>query len=167
MTPESSLMETYMVVALAFAVFSAVTAVGTSLVLGIGYERVRNGLERVKESMEIVNKQTGYFADAIFKIDRKVADLDKNQQVVMEKGLEEAKRAESLVKHAENLVNEAKHEVKRKNEFEIETPELHTFENLAVNDDQTRIRAVSDVDTEEESSSLQMFGSTGSDIRFM
>lgn len=169
MTPESALMETYMVVALAFAVFAAVTAVGTSLVLGMGYERVRNGLERVKEGLEVVNKQTGYFADAIFKIDHKVAELDKSQQDVLSKGLAEAKRAEGLVKHAESLVNEAKHEVKRhKDDIDLEIPELQTFESLAVNDDRTTLSAVSEsTSSEDKEVTLQMFGATGGDIRFM
>ena len=57
--------ETYLVVALAFAVFSAVTAIGSSLVLGIGFERLRAGFE-------VVRKQSAYFSDAIFTLEKRV-----------------------------------------------------------------------------------------------
>jgi chromosome segregation ATPase len=51
------------------AVFSAVAAVGTSLVLGAGFERLRNGFE-------VVRKQTGFFSDAIHKLEEKVDIVD-------------------------------------------------------------------------------------------
>lgn len=69
-------METYVVVALAFAVFAAVTSVGAAIVLGVGYERLRAGLERVKEGLDVLNRQTGYFSTAIFKLENKVDALD-------------------------------------------------------------------------------------------
>lgn len=56
--------EMFIVVALMFAVFAAVAAVGTSIVLGVGFERLRNGFE-------IIKKQTGFFSDAIHKLDQK------------------------------------------------------------------------------------------------
>jgi septal ring factor EnvC (AmiA/AmiB activator) len=51
------------------AVFSAVAAVGTSIVLGAGFERLRCGFE-------IVRKQTGFFSDAIHKLEQKVEIVD-------------------------------------------------------------------------------------------
>lgn len=93
--------ETYLVVALAFAVFSAVTAIGSSLVLGIGFERLRAGFE-------VVRKQTGYFSDAIFTLEKRVDAQD----VVMANGGINTDRAESLVRHAENLLTELTHVAK-------------------------------------------------------
>jgi chromosome segregation ATPase len=61
--------ETIMAVALMMAVFAAVAAVGTSLVLGAGFERLRSGFE-------IVRKQTGFFSDAIHKLEQKVEVVD-------------------------------------------------------------------------------------------
>lgn len=93
--------ETYLVVALAFAVFSAVTAIGSSLVLGIGFERLRAGFE-------VVRKQTGYFSDAIFTLEKRVDAQD----VVIASGGINTDKAESLVRHAENLLTELTHVAK-------------------------------------------------------
>ncbi len=90
--------ETYLVIALAFAVFSAVTAIGSSLVLGIGFERLRAGFE-------VVRKQTGYFSDAIFTLEKRVDEQD----VKMATGGINTDKAESLVRHAENLLTELTH----------------------------------------------------------
>lgn len=60
--------EMYIVVSLMFAVFAAVAAVGTSIVLGVGFERLRNGFE-------IVKRQSGFFADAIYKLDERTKEL--------------------------------------------------------------------------------------------
>lgn len=65
--------ETIVAVSLMMAVFSAVAAVGTSLVLGAGFERLRNGFE-------VVRKQTGFFSDAIHKLEQKVEIVDKQAQ---------------------------------------------------------------------------------------
>lgn len=62
--------ETLLVVSLLMAVFAAVATVGTSLFLGAGYERLRNGFEQIK-------KQTAFFADAIHKLDGRVDGLEK------------------------------------------------------------------------------------------
>lgn len=59
----------YIVISLMFAVFAAVAAVGTSVVLGAGFERLRSGFE-------IIKKQTGFFADAIYKLDQRTAELN-------------------------------------------------------------------------------------------
>lgn len=61
--------ETVVAVSLVMAVFSAVAAIGTSLVLGVGFERLRNGFE-------VVRKQTGFFSDAIHKLEQKVECVD-------------------------------------------------------------------------------------------
>lgn len=65
-------LETYVVVSLAFAVFAAVTSIGAAIVLGVGYERLRAGLERVKEGLDVINRQTGFFSTAIFKLENRV-----------------------------------------------------------------------------------------------
>jgi hypothetical protein len=62
--------DTLLVVALMMAVFAAVTTLGTSLVLGVGFERLRNGLE-------ILKKQSGFFSDAIHKLDTRADTLEK------------------------------------------------------------------------------------------
>jgi chromosome segregation ATPase len=61
--------ETVVAVSLMMAVFSAVAAVGTSIVLGAGFERLRSGFE-------IIRKQTGFFSDAIHKLEQKVTQVD-------------------------------------------------------------------------------------------
>jgi len=63
--------EMFIVVALMFAVFAAVAAVGTSVVLGVGFERLRAGFELIK-------KQTGFFSDAIHKLDEKTDAIQKS-----------------------------------------------------------------------------------------
>jgi hypothetical protein len=60
--------EMYIVISLMFAVFAAVAAVGTSIVLGAGFERLRAGFE-------IIRKQTGFFADAIHKLDERTQEI--------------------------------------------------------------------------------------------
>lgn len=67
--------EVYVVVALAFAVFAAVSAIGSAIVLGIGYERLRAGLERVKEGLDLVGRQTGFFSNELHKLDQRVDEL--------------------------------------------------------------------------------------------
>ena len=62
--------ETLLVVSLLMEVFAAVATVGTSLFLGAGYERLRNGFESIK-------KQTAFFSDAIHKLDGRVEGLEK------------------------------------------------------------------------------------------
>ncbi len=52
-----------------FAVFAAVAAVGTSVVLGAGFERLRAGFD-------VVRRQSGFFADAIYKLDQRTQKLD-------------------------------------------------------------------------------------------
>lgn len=61
--------ETVVAVSLMMAVFSAVAAVGTSIVLGAGFERLRSGFE-------VIRKQSGFFSDAIHKLEQKVEIVD-------------------------------------------------------------------------------------------
>ena len=61
--------ETYIVISLMFAVFAAFAAVGTSVVLGAGFERLRAGFDQVK-------RQSGFFSDAIYKLDQRTQKLD-------------------------------------------------------------------------------------------
>lgn len=61
--------ETVVAVSLMMAVFSAVAAVGTSIILGAGFERLRSGFE-------VVRKQTGFFSDALHKLEQKVEVVD-------------------------------------------------------------------------------------------
>lgn len=69
--------EMYIVISLMFAVFAAVAAVGSSVVLGVGFERLRAGFE-------IVKKQTGFFADAIHKLDQHASQLDEKTKTLEE-----------------------------------------------------------------------------------
>ncbi len=62
--------ETVVAVSLMMAVFSAVAAVGSSIVLGVGFERLRGGFE-------VIRKQTGFFSDAIHKLEGKMEEVDK------------------------------------------------------------------------------------------
>lgn len=61
--------ETIVAVSLMMAVFSAIAAIGTSVVLGAGFERLRCGFE-------VIRKQTGFFSDAIHKLEQKVEVVD-------------------------------------------------------------------------------------------
>jgi len=61
--------ETVVAVSLMMAVFSAIAAIGTSVVLGAGFERLRSGVE-------VIRKQTGFFSDAIHKLEQKIEVVD-------------------------------------------------------------------------------------------
>ena len=61
--------ETAISIALFFAVFAGATSIGSSIVLGAGIERLRNGFE-------ILKKQSQFFGTAIHYLDEKVDDLD-------------------------------------------------------------------------------------------
>ncbi len=61
--------ETILAVSVTLSVFAAVATVGTSLVLGIGFERLRAGFE-------VVAKQTGLFGDMLNKLEKKVEVVD-------------------------------------------------------------------------------------------
>ncbi|MFP4098506.1 MAG: hypothetical protein ACLFP8_00845 [Alphaproteobacteria bacterium] len=77
--------ETIVAVSVMMAVFSAVAAVGTSLVLGAGFERLRSGFE-------VIRKQTGFFSDAIHKLEEKMEEVDgQTEKVTHSIALMEAK----------------------------------------------------------------------------
>lgn len=78
--------EIYVVVSLAFAVFAAVSAVGSAIVLGIGYERLRAGLERVKEGLDIVGRQTGFFTTELHKLEQRMDENERPARKVASKG---------------------------------------------------------------------------------
>ncbi len=61
--------ETVVAVSVMMAVFSAVAAIGTSIVLGAGFERLRSGFD-------VIRKQTGFFSDAIHKLEQKMEVVD-------------------------------------------------------------------------------------------
>ncbi len=71
----TAMMETCLIIALSFAVFSAVATVGASLALGIGFERLRAGYE-------VIRKQTGYFSDQIYRLDKRVETLERDDRPV-------------------------------------------------------------------------------------
>lgn len=99
--------ETYIVISLMFAVFAAVAAVGTSVVLGAGFERLRAGFE-------IVRKQSGFFADAIYKLDQRTQRLDE-EQAKMKSGVynigERMDRVEKQVTFMGDAVNSIEHRI--------------------------------------------------------
>ncbi len=68
--------ETFMLISLTFAVFAAVTAIGASILLSVGYERLRSGMQRLKEGLDLVTRQTGFFSDSLHKLDEKVNTID-------------------------------------------------------------------------------------------
>lgn len=76
----------FLLIALSFAVFAAVTAVGSALVLGIGFERLRNGFENLRNGFEVVSKQTGFFSTAIHELDEKVDALEAKQKKLRKSG---------------------------------------------------------------------------------
>lgn len=83
--------ETLLVVSLVLAVFSAVVALGTSLVLGAGFERLRAGFDNLRSGFEIIAKQTGFFSDAIHKLDMKVMGLEEGRMKLVSEEIAEAK----------------------------------------------------------------------------
>ena len=90
--------ETYIVISLMFAVFAAVAAVGTSVVLGAGFERLRAGFE-------IVRKQSGFFADAIYKLDQRTQKLDEEQAKIKGNVTHLGERVERVEKTATFLAD--------------------------------------------------------------
>ncbi len=72
--------DVFLLISLSFAVFAAVTAVGSALVLGIGFERLRNGFENLRSGFDVISKQTGFFSTAIHELDEKVDALEMKQK---------------------------------------------------------------------------------------
>ena len=86
--------EMYIVISLMFAVFAAVAAVGSSVVLGVGFERLRAGFELVK-------KQTGFFSDAIHQLDERTKMLDQQQGQIKESVAHITTRVDRVEKQTE------------------------------------------------------------------
>lgn len=61
--------ETVLAVSIMLSVFAAIAALGTSLVLGVGFERLRAGFEAI-------SRQTGFFSDMLHKLEKKVETVD-------------------------------------------------------------------------------------------
>lgn len=95
----SEVAETYLVISLLMAVFAAVAAVGTALVLGVGFERLRNGFE-------IVRKQTAFFSEAIHKLDEKADNLNGRTNALEAEASLIGKRTVSLEEQHNELVDE-------------------------------------------------------------
>lgn len=116
--------ETYIVISLMFAVFAAVAAVGTSVVLGAGFERLRAGFE-------VVRRQSGFFADAIYKLDQHTQQLDAETsrlksglsgvQDRMERVEKQSAFTTEVVSHLEHRV-EARPVMQTPNEEELRKP---------------------------------------------
>lgn len=98
--------ETVVAVSLMMAVFSAVAAIGTSLVLGAGFERLRSGFE-------VVRKQTGFFSDAIHKLEQKVETVDK-QTEEFSQSIHQLESKVGNVGEQTNLFGDSMHELKKK-----------------------------------------------------
>lgn len=58
-----------MAASVVLSVFAAVAALGTCIVLGVGFERLRAGFETI-------SKQTGFFSDMLYKLEKKVEVAD-------------------------------------------------------------------------------------------
>ena len=86
--------EMYIVISLMFAVFAAVAAVGSSVILGVGFERLRAGFE-------VVKKQTGFFSDAIHQLDEKAKMLDEQQGKIKESVIQVSTRVDRVEKQTE------------------------------------------------------------------
>lgn len=61
--------ETVLAVSIMLSVFAAIAALGTSMVLGVGFERLRAGFEAI-------TKQAGFFGDMLTRLEKKVEVVD-------------------------------------------------------------------------------------------
>lgn len=102
----SGVAETYIVVSLLMAVFAAITALGTSLVLGVGFERLRAGFE-------VIKKQTGFFSDAIHNLEEKVDHVDK-QAALAGASLEKLESKVDIVDKQSSFFSNALHNLEQK-----------------------------------------------------
>lgn len=95
--------ETIVAISIMMAVFSAVAAIGSSLVLGAGFERLRAG-------MDVIKKQTGFFSDAIHRLEEKMEVVDKQTgqvsrsiEVIETKVQNVGEQANAFTKSVQNL----------------------------------------------------------------
>jgi len=98
--------ETIVAVSVMMAVFSAVAAVGTSLVLGAGFERLRSGFE-------VIRKQTGFFSDAIHKLEEKMEVVD-NQTDKVTKTISVMETKVNNVGEQANAFSQSMHKLEEK-----------------------------------------------------
>lgn len=103
--------ETLLVVSLVLAVFSAVVALGTSLVLGAGFERLRAGFDNLRSGFEIIARQTGFFSDAIHKLDMKVMGLEEGRMKLMSEEIAENKAKAKAAKARKKPKNQKEERV--------------------------------------------------------
>lgn len=61
--------ETVMAISIMLAVFAAIATLGSCIVLGVGFERLRAGFERI-------SKQTGFFSEMLNRLETKVEIVD-------------------------------------------------------------------------------------------
>jgi uncharacterized membrane protein YraQ (UPF0718 family) len=108
----SEIAETYLVISLLMAVFAAVAAVGTALVLGVGFERLRNGFE-------IVRKQTAFFSDAIRKLDDRTESLDGRATVLEHQAVVLDHKTASLEAHQNELAGQMSGKALHKRDAEV------------------------------------------------
>ena len=98
--------EMYIVISLMFAVFAAVAAIGTSVVLGVGFERLRAGFE-------IVKKQTGFFADAIHQLDERTKTFEEKNAAMKASVADMSTRVERVEKQT-GFFSDAIHSIEQK-----------------------------------------------------
>lgn len=85
--------ETILAVSIMLSVFAAVTTVGASLFLGVGFERLRAGFE-------VISKQTGFFSDMLNRLEKKV-------EVADVQAAQAAKTARSLEMKVDGMMEQA------------------------------------------------------------
>lgn len=117
--------QTYMVISLAFAVFAAIAAVGAAITLSISFERLRNGFAKVREMVDVLNRQTGFFSTAIHNMEQRVDALDARQGVLETQTAESNARTDSMLRYAENMVVQAKHEIKQEMASQLPQQDNH------------------------------------------
>ena len=61
--------ETLVAISVMMAVFSVIAVVGSSIVLGVGFVRLRAGFD-------VISKQAGFFSDAIYRLEEKIDAVD-------------------------------------------------------------------------------------------
>lgn len=98
--------ETIVAVSIMMAVFSAVAAVGTSIVLGAGFERLRAGFE-------VVKKQTGFFSDTLYKLEKKVEVVDE-QTNSFSSSIDQLKAQVSSVGEQANIFSDSIQKIEKK-----------------------------------------------------
>lgn len=121
--------EMYLVVSLMMAVFAAVAAVGTSVVLGAGFERLRAGFE-------VIKNQTGFFANAIHELDKRADRLEEQAGRVHESVATMSDKVERVEKQT-GFFADAIHSLEQKI-LEGSPVETKAVQEVAVTDEITK-----------------------------